>query len=200
MVPPTMMELDPGPSPAVAVIGAAGFIGRPLCARLAATGGGAVAVVRQKTDMPAGVEVRASGSLSPTTDWTPLLRGTDRLVYLASRAHAALPAAAIEAWIAAEAATVAACARAAAAGGIDRIILMSSIKVLGEATEATAFTADTPPAPRDAYGRAKWAMEQAISGPSVTVIRPPLVYGPGVKANFKALLRLVDKGLPLPLA
>jgi nucleoside-diphosphate-sugar epimerase len=85
---------------------------------------------------------------------------------------------------------------------------MSSIKVLGDATADAPFTAASPAAPGDAYGRAKWAMEEAVrhsvgtgaGAPELAIVRPPLVYGPGVKANFRALMRLVDRGLPLPLA
>lgn len=190
----------------VAVIGAAGFIGRPLCARLAAAGRDVVAVVRRPLAMPPRVEVRPAGTLSPATDWAPLLAGADAAVYLASRAHAALPAGETEAWIEAEAATVAACMRAAESAGLERVVLMSSIKVLGDATADAPFTAASPAAPDDAYGRAKWAMEQAAraiaatGAPRLAIVRPPLVYGPGVKANFRALLRLVDLGVPLPLA
>lgn len=196
----------------IAAIGAAGFIGRRLCERLAATGAAVIAVVRRPVTMPPGVEVRPAGALSAATDWAPLLAGADAAVYLASRAHAALPAAAAEDWIAAEAACAAGFARAAGLAGVARIVLLSSIKVLGEATGATPFRADAPPAPADAYGRAKWAMEQAMravaplgtaigaGGPGLAIIRPPLVYGPGVKGNFLALLRLAERGWPLPLA
>lgn len=190
----------------IAVIGAAGFIGRPLCERLAASGAAVIAVVRRPVAMPPGVEVRPAGTLSAATDWTELLAGADAAVYLASRAHAALPEAEAEEWIKAETASAARFARAACLAGIARLVLLSSIKVLGEATGATPFRADTPPAPADAYGRAKWAMEQAMravadgDGPGLAIIRPPLVYGPGVKGNFLALLRLAERGWPLPLA
>src|SRR6266851_1725884 len=92
-------------------------------------------------------------------------------------------------------------------GGVERVVLVSSIKVLGEATDGVPFRAGRPAAPADAYGFVKWCLEEAMrgaaaaaDGPALTVIRPPLVYGPGVKANFRALLRLVDRGLPLPFA
>ena len=86
-------------------------------------------------------------------------------------------------------------------------MLVSSIKVLGDASDGAPFRAgDRPASPGDAYGFAKWLIEEAMrttcgaAGLALTVIRPPLVYGPGVKANFLALLRIVDRGLPLPLA
>jgi UDP-glucose 4-epimerase len=83
------------------------------------------------------------------------------------------------------------------------MLLMSSVKVLGEETPGPAFDDASPPAPQDAYGRAKAAAEaalRAVPGLSLTVLRPPLVYGPGVKANFLALMRAVARGWPLPLA
>lgn len=208
MATPDPQPGEPKPNRPVAVIGAAGFIGRALCARLSAGGTPVIAVVRGPTNFGAGIEVRVSGTLSPATDWASLLAGADASVHLASRAHAALPAGEIEAWIAAEAAAAAAWAEGARAAGLRRLVLMSSIKVLGDATGEAPFTTASPAAPDDAYGRAKWAMEQAVrrsvgigaGGPEVAIVRPPLVYGPGVKANFRALIRLVDRGLPLPLA
>jgi nucleoside-diphosphate-sugar epimerase len=190
----------------VAVIGAAGFVGRGLCARLVASGIPVIAIVRAPSAFPRPVEVRVGGALSAASPWPRLLDGAGTAVHLASRAHAALPAGEIAGWIAAEAATAAAWAAGAAQAGLDRLVLLSSIKVLGEAAAEAPFTARSSPAPADAYGRAKLAMEQAAreaiadGGPSLAVIRPPLVYGPGVKANFRALLRLADLALPLPLA
>jgi nucleoside-diphosphate-sugar epimerase len=91
---------------------------------------------------------------------------------------------------------------AAAAVGV-KMVQMSSIKVLGEETPQRPFDDSSPAAPRDAYARAKAAAEtglRAVPGLSLTVLRPPLVYGPGVKANFRALMRAVARGWPLPLA
>jgi UDP-glucose 4-epimerase len=96
-------------------------------------------------------------------------------------------------------------ARAAARAGTKRFIFISSIKVNGEETPADRpFTADSPPQPRDAYGISKLEAEEALralsqeTGIEVVIIRPVLVYGPGVKANFRAMLRAVQRGLPLP--
>jgi len=97
-------------------------------------------------------------------------------------------------------------ARQAAAGGIERFIFISSVKVNGEQTfPGQPFTADDTPSPEDAYGISKWEAEQGLqkiakeSGMEVVVIRPPLVYGPQVKGNFASMIKLVKKGLPLPL-
>ena len=95
-------------------------------------------------------------------------------------------------------------ANAAAAAGVRRFIFISSIKVNGEATVRRAFTADDTPTPEDAYGISKYEAEQSLwqvadrSGMEVCVIRPPLVYGPGVKGNFQRLVSWVKSGVPLP--
>jgi len=97
-------------------------------------------------------------------------------------------------------------ARAAAAAGASRLIYMSSIKVNGDATVNTPFRESGAPAPLDAYGRSKWEAEQALSriaaetGLGVTVLRPPLIYGPGVKGSMARLLRWIERGWPLPFA
>jgi UDP-glucose 4-epimerase len=97
-------------------------------------------------------------------------------------------------------------ARQAAAAGVRRFVFISSIKVNGEATQlGRSFTADDAPAPLDAYGVSKMEAEQGLrelaaqTGMEVIIIRPPLVYGPGVKANFAAMMRWLQRGVPLPL-
>jgi nucleoside-diphosphate-sugar epimerase len=183
---------------AILVLGAGGFIGRALVARLAAQGERVVAAVRTiGTSFGPGVTIRA-GELSAATDWGQLLDGARAVVHAASRAHAPPPREP-EAWIAREAATGAALGEAARRGGVERVIVFSSVKVHGEAGH---FRASDPPAPADPYGVAKLRLEQAVavSGAPFTVLRPPLVYGPAVKGNFRALMRLVRMGVPLPLA
>jgi nucleoside-diphosphate-sugar epimerase len=94
---------------------------------------------------------------------------------------------------------------AAAAVGVRRIIYVSSVKVNGESTKGKPFDEEDPPDPGDPYAVSKWEAEQKLrqiskeTGLEVVVLRPPLVYGPGVKANFLSLMKLVDRGLPLPL-
>lgn len=190
---------DPRP---VVVTGAAGFIGRALIARLAAEGVPVVALTRVPTALAAGIVGRPAGALTAASDWPALLAGAQAVVHLASRAHAPIAAAEEARWITAEAQTAAALANAARSAGIERLVLLSSIKVQGEATSAAPFRATDTPAPADAYGRAKLAIEAAMreTGAPLAVLRPPLVYGPAVKANFRALLWLADRGFPLPLA
>ena len=181
----------------VLVLGAAGFIGRRLVARLAARGRRVVAASRRETAFAAGIEPRTVGELTAATDWAGLLGNVDSVVHLASRAHA--PPERGEAWIEAEAATARALAAAARGAGVRRIVLISSVKAHGAAGR---FRASDPLRPADPYGRAKAAIELAMreAGEALVVLRPPLVYGPGVKANFRALLRLAASGVPLPLA
>jgi UDP-glucose 4-epimerase len=97
-------------------------------------------------------------------------------------------------------------ARQAAAAGVRRFVFVSSIKVNGEATQlGSPFKADDTPAPLDAYGVSKMEAEQGLreiarqTGMEVVIIRPPLVYGPGVKANFAVMMRWLKRGIPLPL-
>ena len=180
----------------IVVLGAGGFIGRRLCERWAGREP-VIAVTREPEPLGSGIEVRALGDLGAATDWRSLFAGARAVIHLANRAHA--PAGRQD-WLEAEVAMAAAIARAARAEDA-RLLYMSSIKVHGEASR-TPFRASDTPHPADAYGRAKWQSESAMreTGVALSVIRPPLVYGPGVKANFLALLRWVDRGLPLPLA
>jgi nucleoside-diphosphate-sugar epimerase len=180
----------------VAIVGAGGFIGRALALRLAAQGRAVIAILRRDEPLPASVERRVAGALSAASPWPALIAGAGAIVHLASRAHQ--PATSDERWIDEDAATAAAIGDAAA----ERLIFVSSIKVHGEASTAP-FTAAMTPAPRDAYGRAKLRTEERLRGalgPRLVVLRPPLVYGPGVKGNFRTLIGLVERGLPLPLA
>ena len=191
------MTADPRP---VVILGAAGFIGRALVGYLVAQGFAVRAVTRTAAAFAPPVEARIAGTLDRHSDWRGLLHGARAVIHLASRAHA--PAGG-DSWFASERDTAAAIADAAMAAGIERTILLSSIKVLGETTSDRPFAATSPPAPRDAYGRAKLTIETAMrehGAPGLTVMRPPLVYGPGVKGNFRALLRWIARGVPLPLA
>jgi len=98
-------------------------------------------------------------------------------------------------------------ARQAAATGVRRFVFLSSVKVNGEFTETgQPFTADDAPAPKDPYGVSKYEAEKLLrkiaaeTGMEVVIIRPPLVYGPGAKANFESMMRWLVRGVPLPLA
>ena len=187
----------------ILVTGAGGFIGTALCAALAARGPGVIAGLRRTGPLLAGMEPAILGDIGAATDWSAALAGVESVIHLAQRAHAGPDPAAL----AAEPAAVAALARAMAVARARRLVLVSSIKAIGEVSApGRPLSADDPPRPEDAYGRSKLAGELAAAaacrehGVELVVIRPPLVYGPGVKANFAALLRLAASGLPLPFA
>ena len=183
--------------------GAAGFIGRGLCQELAERGHAVLGTTRKPTQPVAGIELRPVGDIGPHTAWSDHLAGVDVVVHLASRAHRPVNLAAGEV----EVEAAAALAHAAAAARVRRIVLMSSIRAMGATTRpGAAFRAGDPPRPDDLYGRTKLAIEGALvaaaqqSGIDLTILRPPLVYGPGAKGNLRALIRLVASGLPLPFA
>jgi nucleoside-diphosphate-sugar epimerase len=184
----------------ILVTGAAGFIGTALCPALAAHGHQVVAGVRRAGVTPPGAEPLVLGDITPATEWKAALGGIETVIHLAQSAHAGPD----PSLLAAEPSAVAALARSGAASGVKRLVLLSSVKAMGEATApGRPFRADDDPRPEDAYGRAKLASERAaaeVPGIELVIIRPPLVHGPGVRANFRALIRLAASGMPLPFA
>jgi nucleoside-diphosphate-sugar epimerase len=185
------------------VTGAAGFIGRALCRGLIECGHRVRGLTRGPADPIPGVELRPVGEIGPHTAWQEHLAAVDTVVHLATQAHR--PASGMTARREAESA--AALGRAAAAQGVRRLLLMSSIRAMGGATRPGApFRPEDPPLPREPYGVGKLAIEHALAaaaretGLELVVLRPPLVYGPAVKANFRLLMRVVASGLPLPFA
>lgn len=182
----------------ILVTGATGFIGRALCQALAARGHRIVAAVRDAGTPAPGVDLCPLGEFGADTDWAPALCGVEIVIHLAQHAHR--KAGGFEQ----EPATAAALAWAAAAAGARRIVYLSSIKAMGEETRpGRPFRAGQEPRPQDPYGSGKLATERALAevpGIELVVIRPPLVYGPGVGANFRTLMGLVARGVPLPFA
>jgi len=174
-----------------------------LCAGLVARGHDVVGTTRGDAPPIPGAALHPIGTIGPQTDWSDLLGGVAAVVHLASRAHA--PAS--EAARVRERVAAAALARACAAQGVARLVQVSSLRTMGMTTApGTPFHAGDPPRPADPYGRAKLATERAVQeaaaegGLDLAILRPPLVYGPGVKGNFRALLQLVASGVPLPFA
>ncbi|RAU24000.1 NAD-dependent dehydratase [Paramagnetospirillum kuznetsovii] len=190
----------------ILVTGANGFVGRPLCARLRDLGHGVAGAVRPNAVLPEGVEPRNVAGLTPTTDWSAALDGCKAVVHLAARVHVMHDRShdPLAEFRAANVAGTLRLAEQAAQAGVGHFVFMSSIKANGEETFGTPFGPDHA-APVDAYGISKREAEQGLAeiaartGMAVTVLRPPLVYGPGVKGNFRSLISLVARGVPLPL-
>jgi nucleoside-diphosphate-sugar epimerase len=189
----------------VLITGAGGFVGRALLA--SAPPSQLRAAVRAHRGAPLAEDEIAVGDIDGQTDWSQALAGVDCVVHLAARVHVMKPTAHDR--IDFERINVEGTerlARCAAAAGVKRFVFLSSIKVNGERTVDRAFRADDIPRPEDDYARSKLEAEkrlsaiEAASGMAVAIVRPPLVYGAGVRANFLRLLSLAHSGLPMPLA
>lgn len=189
----------------VLVTGATGFIGGAVVRAALARGDTVRAAVRTSSaNLPPGVEIVPVGDIGPHTDWAEALQDADAVIHLAARVHV-MQETADDPQAAFDAVNVHGTARlleACTSAGVKRFVFASSIKVNGEATDATtpAFDATLPANPQDPYGRSKYAAEQLANHAPLTTtnVRLPLVYGPGVKGNFSALFKLVARGLPLP--
>ena len=193
----------------VLVTGSYGFVGSALCARLRRDGVSVRGATRSVSSQPDDAEAVAIGSLSSDTDWTVALKNVEQVVHLAARVHVMNDKSPdpLAEFRRVNVEGTAALARQAAIAGVRRFVFLSSVKVNGEFTEAGhLFTADDAPAPEDSYAVSKYEAEQLLrqiageTGMEVVIIRPPLVYGPGVNANFEAMMRCLARGVPLPLA
>lgn len=193
------------------VTGATGFVGRHLVDRLLESGHRVRCPVRSleraRTSLPPAAELVAGGAIDGASDWSRVLEGIDVVVHLAARAHILEERSAdpLAAFLEVNTDGTLNLARAAARRSVRRFVYVSSIKVNGEASGDRAFTANDVPAPMDDYGVSKMRAESGLAelrtgaGLETVVVRPPLVYGAGVGANFQRLLRLVDREWPLPL-
>lgn len=192
----------------VGVTGASGFVGRALCMHLASAGYGVRALARQPVQQ-ARCSYRPMPALgSGIGPWASALQGLDTVVHCAALAHQIGRQAQHDPKVyeTVNALGTEQLAMAAAQAGVRRLVLLSTAKVLGESTSmGQAFNHLSPARPQDAYAQSKWSAEQRLhrvashTGLDVVVVRPPLVYGPGVGANFAALARWVCRGRPLPL-
>jgi len=186
----------------VLVTGASGFIGRALCDPLALAGHVVTPAVRRESGLPNEVVV---GEIGASTDWRDALAGCDAVVHLAARVHETNDTQdPLALYRSSNTEATLNLARQAAGAGVKRFVFISTIKVNGEGRDAPYRESDAP-APVDAYAISKWEAEQGLqriareTGLEVVILRPPLVYGPGAKANFLRLMQAVQKGWPLPL-
>lgn len=193
----------------VLVTGATGFVGRAVTAALVAHRRDVRRALRTvaQASPGAGVTDVVTGDLDARTPWEAALAGVDAVIHLAARVHVLDERAAdpLAEFRRVNVEGTRALAQACVRHGVCRLVHVSTVKVHGEATHGRPFTEADRPAPEDPYGVSKMEAEAALqavardTGLEVVVVRPPLVYGPGVGANFLALLRAVDRGLPLPL-
>ena len=195
-------ERQPG---GILVTGANGFVGRALVQHLRSLGLAVTAVSRSATQAALPDDHR----VARYEDAAALMAGHACVVHLAARVHVMKETAAdpLADFCAANVALSETLARAAAAAGVRRFVFLSSVKVQGERTRpGRPFSEQDAPAPEDAYGVSKARAEASLrqiaaqTGLELVTVRPPLVYGPGVQANFAALMRAVARGWPLPLA
>jgi len=192
----------------IAVTGASGFVGRALCDSLSASGHSVRPLVRSRGHARTPVDAMAVGDIGAGTDWSTALQGVHCVVHCAARVHVMHETATnpLAQFRAVNTEGTRSLALQAVALGVRRLVFVSSIKVLGESTSSRLpFTGLDEPQPQDPYSQSKWEAEQALHqisqtrGLELVVVRPPLVYGPGVGGNFRLLARLAASGLPLPL-
>ncbi len=187
----------------VAVTGAAGFVGRALCEGLVQSHHRVTPVVRNSVGLPDEAVV---GDIGSVTDWRAILSGCDGIIHLAARVHdtSARDAGDLPVYRQINTEATLSLARQAAQAGVKRFVFVSTVKVNGEGSSQPYRETDVP-APVGVYAMSKWEAEQGLhrisreTGLEIVVLRPPLVYGPGVRANFLQLIHAIERGWPLPL-
>lgn len=193
----------------VLLTGASGFVGRAVQARLLIeTLHTLRCAQRQAPTAPnTGVEYCLAPELGGQADWSPALAGVDAVVHCAARVHVMQEKVAdpLTEFRRVNVEGTLCLARQAVEAGVKRFVFVSSIKVNGEQTlPGEVFRADDQPQACDPYGISKLEAEEGLlrlgaeKGLEVVIVRPPLIYGPGVKANFLSMMRWLEKGMPLP--
>jgi nucleoside-diphosphate-sugar epimerase len=193
------------PAQTILVTGANGFVGKVLCDVLVQRGANVIAVVRDKSHRVNNTK-QVVKSIDANADWKDALTDVNTVVHLAARVHVMQEKLAnpLQAFIATNVDGTINLAKQAASAGVKRFVYVSTVKVNGEYT-TNSFSGVDQANPQDDYAISKWQAEQALAqialeyGVDFVVIRPPLVYGLGVKANFLNLIKLAKIGLPLPL-
>jgi nucleoside-diphosphate-sugar epimerase len=193
----------------ILVTGATGFVGTALISCLSGKEGfePLAAIRHAPSNLPAAIEQIQVGNLEADTDWQFALRDTYVVVHLAARAHVMNDSKtnALNEFRKVNVAGTLNLAQQAIKNGVQRFIFISSIGVNGAETFSQPFTENSDPHPHSAYTQSKWEAEMALeelartSEMEMVIIRPPLVYGAGAPGNFGTLLRVVSKGIPLPL-
>lgn len=193
----------------ILITGATGFVGNRLLAMLNEHGHHCRAAVRRPSStVDVATESVVIGDIDAATDWSRAIKDMDVVVHLAARVNILHDPAdnPLAEFRKINLDGTRSLARAAANNQVKRFVYISTINVNGEFTRGIPFTADSTPAPSDPYAIAKWEAEKALqeisqqTGLEVVVIRPPMVYGPGVKTSFLDLVKLVRRRIPLPLA
>jgi UDP-glucose 4-epimerase len=193
---------------ALFITGANGFVGAAVCRHALSSGREVRAAVRDANKARPDVDTVTVAPMDGHTDWREALQGCGSVIHAAARVHVMNEASAdpLGEFRRVNVQGTLNLARQAATAGVRRFVFVSSIKVNGESTQARRpYSAIDTPAPLDAYGVSKAEAEQGLrriaaeTGLEIVIVRPPLVYGPGVKANFASLMRAVQRGLPLPL-
>jgi len=186
------------------ISGANGFIGKLLCAELFHQGKFVRGAARSANSIIENIEVVSVGSIDGETNWADALRDVEVVIHLAARVHVMQDSAAdpLVEFLKVNLHGTVNLAQQAARAGVKRFVYVSSAKVNGEqTTESQAFVESDQPDPQDPYAVSKWQAEQALqriaqeTGLEVVIVRPPLVYGPGVKGNFISLLAAINKGV-----
>jgi nucleoside-diphosphate-sugar epimerase len=194
----------------ILITGATGFVGRFLCFRLLAEGWnlrGTMLASESPASLVTGVEPVVINPLGSDIFWGAALAGVDTVIHLAARVHIMDDSVAdpLAEFRRVNVEGTVHLAREAAKAGVKRFVFISSIKVNGEESP-TPYTTESSPMPSDPYGISKWEAEQTLrkieaeAGLEVVILRPTLVYGPGVKANFLNLMKIISNGIPLPFA
>jgi nucleoside-diphosphate-sugar epimerase len=187
--------------PLIALTGATGFIGRHLLRELPRRGYRVQVLLRRPSELPEGASGAIIGDLAAPQNMAAALRGVDAVVHSAGLAHAMSGHPEDDYRVLNTEATVG-LARAAERAGVKRFVFLSSIRAQSGPVADTVLTEALPAQPTDAYGRSKLAAEEGLATLSIdwVALRPVLVYGPGVKGNMAALLRVAQLPVPLPLA